>query len=147
MHKGYNVQPKPIYLHITTVGGSVSAAFRLIDNIKFSKIPVYTVVEGYAYSAGSMILLAGKKRFMTEHSFVLIHQLRQTSCGTETYSEMLDSVENSTKYHNMMKKWYLENTNNKMKTKDIEKLLSSDKELDLQTCIKFGLVDEIYKGQ
>ncbi len=67
-----NITPKPIYLHISSVGGDLFAGFRAVDLIQNSRIPIYTVVEGYAISSGSLMYLAGKKKFMSKNSYLLI---------------------------------------------------------------------------
>ena len=63
----------PILLYITSEGGSVDAGFALIDVIKASKTPVYTINLGYQYSMGFLIGLAGHKRFATPNAKYLIH--------------------------------------------------------------------------
>src|SRR5579885_1012972 len=50
-----NAEPNPIYLHITSYGGSLLATFRAIDAIKRSKIPIYTVIDGYAASGATLM--------------------------------------------------------------------------------------------
>ena len=67
-------EPGILYLHITSFGGSVLAAFRAIDTIERSKLPIYTIVDGHAASAGSMMAVIGKKKYMTPRSYVLIHE-------------------------------------------------------------------------
>ena len=42
--------------------------------IKRSPIPIYTYVEGVVASAATIISIAGKKRFMTPNSMLMIHQ-------------------------------------------------------------------------
>ena len=55
MHKGYEINTKPIYLHITSDGGDLFAGFYAVEVIKSSSVPIYTVVEGSAISAASLI--------------------------------------------------------------------------------------------
>lgn len=64
---------KPILLYITSNGGEVDSGFELIDVIKNSKTPVYTVNLGYQYSMGFLIGLAGHKRFATKNAKFLMH--------------------------------------------------------------------------
>ncbi len=70
-----NVTPKPIYLHINSYGGYLDDAWAAVDFIKNSKIPIHTIVEGRVASAASMMSVIGKKRYMSKHSRILIHQL------------------------------------------------------------------------
>lgn len=64
---------KPILLYITSVGGDVDSGFALIDVIKTSKTPVYTINIGFQYSMGFLIGLAGHKRFAFRNSKFLMH--------------------------------------------------------------------------
>ena len=64
---------QPICLFIASNGGEIDAGFMLIDVIKSSKTPVYTVNMGYAYSMGFLIELAGHKRFAMPHAKYLMH--------------------------------------------------------------------------
>lgn len=52
---------KPLYLHITSDGGTLIAGFMAYDAIENSQIPIYTVVEGYAFSAATVMSIAGRK--------------------------------------------------------------------------------------
>lgn len=72
--KGISVEErKPIILYVASNGGSVDAGFELIDAIKVSKTPVYTVNLGYQYSMGFLIGLAGHKRYAFKNSKFLMH--------------------------------------------------------------------------
>ena len=55
MGRKYKVDPPAIILHITSYGGSVTAAFSAIDCIESSVVPVHTIIDGYAASAATMI--------------------------------------------------------------------------------------------
>lgn len=45
----------------------------MIDAIRCSKTPVYTINLGYQYSMGFLIGLAGHRRYAMEHSKFLLH--------------------------------------------------------------------------
>ena len=64
---------KPILLYVSSNGGEVDAGFELIDAIRCSKTPVYTINLGYQYSMGFLIGLAGHRRYAMEHSKFLLH--------------------------------------------------------------------------
>lgn len=63
----------PIKLYISSVGGEVDAGFSLIDAIRLSQTPVYTINTGYEYSMGFLIGLAGHKRFSFPNAKFLLH--------------------------------------------------------------------------
>lgn len=63
----------PILLYVTSLGGSVDAGFGLIDAIKTSETPVYTINLSFQYSMGFLIGLAGHKRFAMPNAKFLMH--------------------------------------------------------------------------
>jgi len=65
----------PIYLFVNSHGGSVYNGLALVDVIKQSKTPVYTVSIGACMSMGLWIWLAGKKRLIGENATLLFHDL------------------------------------------------------------------------
>jgi ATP-dependent protease ClpP protease subunit len=142
MHKGYDIKPKPIYLHITSDGGDLFAGFHAVDIIKSSSIPIYTVVEGAAISAASLMACVGAKRFMTTNSYMLIHQL---SSGIEgQYHALKDNFENDTVLMDNIAKIYIEHSNKRLTKNKLMQILDHDKFWNFDLCHKHGLVDEIY---
>jgi ATP-dependent protease ClpP protease subunit len=134
------IKPHDIFIHITTEGGDLIYGFLAYDVIRQSKIPINTVIEGHSCSAGTIISLAGKKRYASENSFMLIHQL-STNCGGN-FEQLKDHHENNKLIMERIKKIYLSNTF--MKKGELETLLKRDIYLDVKTCIKKGIVDDIY---
>lgn len=135
-----NVEPNPIYLHITSYGGCLFSCFRAIDCIKNSKIPIYTIIDGHAASAGTLISVVGEKRFITPHSYALIHQLSSGVIGKfwaikDEYTSLetiMDDIYNI----------YIEHTD--LTKEDLEKLLAHDIWWNAKECVEKTLVDEIY---
>ena len=64
---------RPILLYITSMGGYVDDGYELVDAIKVSQTPVYTVNLGYWYSMGLLIGMAGHKRYALPNSKCLMH--------------------------------------------------------------------------
>jgi len=129
----------PIYLHINSGGGCLFSCMSIIDTIKNCKVPVYTIGEGQIASAASIMLLAGNKRFMTENSFILIHELRTYVSGT--YSNLEDDYENSKLLMKKMIKYYKKNS--KIPEKVLQTLLKKDIYIDSKKSKKYGLIDKI----
>ena len=87
------IEAKPIRLYITSNGGYVYQVFSAIDTILNLKVPVHTICKGFVASAGTLLSIAGEKRFITENSYMLIHELRAGSWGKFTH--LSESFENS----------------------------------------------------
>lgn len=137
------LEPNPIYLHITSNGGSCLMGFVASDIIKNSRVPIFTIIEGYAISAATHLSVVGKRRFITENSVMLIHQLSGAAYGK--YSELKDDAANSDLLMERLRNLYLKNT--KIKKNELDKLLNKDIFLSAEKCIELGLADEIYRGE
>lgn len=107
--KGIDVKDrKPILLYITSNGGSVDAGFELIDVIKNSKTPVYTINLGYQYSMGFLIGLAGHKRFATSNAKFLMHD--GSSFVWDSGAKVQDRIEFQKRVDDRIKEYVLENS-------------------------------------
>lgn len=135
------VEPKPINLYITSNGGLVYQVFGAIDTIRGMKVPVHTICKGFVASAGTLLSLAGKKRYITESSYMLIHELRAGHWGKFTH--LSESLDNSKQLMEHIKNWYLSRT--KMTAEELEEQLKKDVSWNAQMCLEKGLVDEIIK--
>lgn len=62
-----------IELRINSYGGSVAAAFGIIDSLKESGKILHTVISGVAASCGALLFLQGTVRKCYQHSILMIH--------------------------------------------------------------------------
>ena len=74
-----NDSPKPITVYMNTAGGNVTDGLAIHDAIKFlvlQGVEVTVVVQGMAYSMGSIVLQAASpgRRFAFPHSWIMIHE-------------------------------------------------------------------------
>ena len=128
-----------IYLHVQSFGGSVFSAFSNIDYIQSSQTPIHSVIEGCAASAATMMSVVAAKRYITPHSYMLIHQLSSGAWGK--YEEIKDSMKNCDRLMKMIKDIYLQHT--KIPKKKLDQILKHDLWFDAEQCLEYGLVDEI----
>lgn len=136
-----NINPE-IFLHITTDGGCITSAFSIIDCMEGLSIPVNTVIVGNVSSAGTLISIHGKKRYICKNSYVLIHELRSGCWGKLAYID--DTYKNCIKIQEHINKFYLTKTNiNKKMLKD---LLVKDLQFNAEESINMGIADNIYTG-
>lgn len=138
----YVPKPKPLYLHINSDGGDLCDAFSIVDTIVNSKIPIHTVIEGAVSSAATVISIAGKKRYITSNSILLIHQLRGGIEGK--IDDIEDGYTNYVQSNNMMLNHYLKYT--KLTEDQIKESIKTEKEWDAEKSIEYGFADEIYKN-
>jgi len=131
--------PGKIYLHINSYGGSVFAGFSSVDYIMKSEVPVVSVIEGCAASAATIMSVVASHRQINKHAYMLIHQLSSGMWGK--YHEQKDTMENNDRLMKMITDIYAEHT--KIPKKELNNLLKHDLWWDAETCLKYGLVDEI----
>lgn len=133
---------KPINIIINSPGGSVYAAYTIIDKMKSSKTPIYTYNIGYAFSAGCLISICGTKRFVSKHGYFLIHQ-GAGHCSDEA-GKVMDFMLHYKTVLKQMKETVLENTN--ISEKEYDEKIREDLYLTADEALKMGLVDEIIGG-
>ena len=130
----------PIYLHIYSCGGDLHSAFSCMDEIQSCKVPVYSVIEGATASAGTLISVVCKKRFIRPNAYMLIHQLSASCWGKMT--EIEDEYKGLTNLMDKIIDIYVKHT--KIPRGKLKTILKHDLWLDSQTSIEYGLVDEIF---
>ena len=135
----YGNEPAPIKIHINSYGGSVFAALSAVDYIKNSKIPVESIIDGCAASAATLLSVVADHRSMHRNSCMLVHQLSGHMWGK--FQEMQDDMQNSEMLMKKIKDIYKQHT--RIPEDVLEEILKHDLWWDAETCLKYGLVDEI----
>ena len=134
-----DIDPPTLKLLINSGGGSITAGISSMDTILRCKVPVHTYVDGFCASAATFLSVVGEKRFMSRNSYMLIHQLSGNFWGK--YSEFEDEKQNLDLMMKTIKDVYKKYT--KLPMKKLDEILKHDLMWDANTCLKYGLVDEI----
>lgn len=129
----------PIYFHINSSGGSYFAGLAIIEAIRTSKVPVYTIGEGAIASMASLIFLYGKRRFISKHSYYLIHEIRTYMSGT--FSNLTDEYDNCKLFMQRLTKMYQERC--RIPNKKLKQLLKKDIWLSSEKCLKWKIAHKI----
>ena len=132
-------EPADIFLHVNSHGGDLFAGLAAMDEIRKSKVPVISIVDGCAASAATLMTIAANKRQINKHAYMLVHQLSSGMWGK--YKEMKDEIKNVDSMMKTIRKIYLEYT--KIPKKKLNEILDHDLWFDAETCLEYGLVDEI----
>ena len=139
LSKTLGILPPSIKLFINSGGGSIVSGIASMDTILRTQVPVYTYVDGFSASAATFLTVVGEKRFMSRNSYMLIHQLSSNFWGT--YSNFEDEKENLDLMMKTIKDIYKKYT--KLPMKKLDEILKHDLMWDAQTCLKYGIIDEI----
>ena len=132
---------QPIYLHVSTDGGEVSAAFSVVACIAGLGVDVYSVVDGFVASAGTLITLAAKKRYIQPNAYMLIHQVSSGVWGKMSVID--EQVDNLKKLMQHITAFYLKHTS--LKAPALKKLLLTDVTWNAEESIVRGIADELYQ--
>jgi ATP-dependent Clp protease, protease subunit len=136
-----NLSRQPIYLIISTYGGSVDEMFSLYDVIKALPCPVCTIGLGKIMSAGVLLLAAGKKgnRLISKSSRIMMHPI---SGGAEgNIFDIMNESQEMLRIHDLMIESLVKET--KMSSKEINKIFASghDFYVAAEKAIEYGIVD------
>ena len=92
---------KPIKIYINSGGGSLLATFSMVDSIRMSKTPVWTITVGAVYSGGFFTFICGHRRLAYPHASFLYHEGSAGTSGTASqfanfaafYKKQLESLQ------------------------------------------------------
>lgn len=129
----------PIWLHIQSYGGDLFAGLAMIDQLAGVPSPVYSVIEGVAASAATLMSMACQRRYILPNSFMLIHQLRALIWGT--HEQIKDEAKLSDMLMDKVISFYSDKT--KLDAEAIRALLQRETWMDAATCLERGFVDEV----
>jgi ATP-dependent Clp protease protease subunit len=130
---------KPIKLYINSCGGSLLATFTIIDAIKMSKTPVWTIAVGSAYSGGFFSFICGHRRFAYPNASFLYHE---GSAGTSgTASQFANFAAFYKKQLEKLKQIVLTNTT--MGEEKFNEIQKDDFWMTAEEAVSFGCADEI----
>ena len=132
---------KPIKIYIDSCGGSLSDTLTIIDAIKMSKTPIYTICIGTAYSGGFFTFITGHKRIAYPHASFLFHEGSTSTGGTSGqfenytafYKKQLDQLKDIVLTHTSISE------------EEYSKIRRDDIWYDAKEGIEKSFVDEIAK--
>jgi len=133
----------PIVLYINSPGGCVDSGFSIIDSINGIDSPVITIIVGMACSMAGTISITGRKRFMTEHSVWMSHDVSGGVNGRDYATKIIDRVEFLKKEQKKCEIFLAKHT--KLSPSEIVKARNGELWLHPKECLKKGIIDEVIK--
>ena len=144
-----NDNSRPITLYINSAGGNVTDGLAIHDSIRqiaSRGIEVTIVVQGMAYSMGSVVLQAASegRRLSLPHSWIMIHEPAKWAGwqSTSAAAQHLDRLKQ------MQAQIYqiLAKRSGRPLQKIIRDTKRTDFYLDAQSALEYGLIDGVIEG-
>src|SRR5947209_15673775 len=145
-----NENTRPITLYINSAGGNVTDGLALHDAIRHivsRGIEVTIIVQGMAYSMGSIVLQAASegRRLTFPHSWIMIHEPAkwagwQSTTAAAQHLERLKQMQDQ--IYNI-----LSSRSGKPLRQIIKDTKRTDFYLDAQKALEYGLIDAIVAGE
>lgn len=132
---------EPIYMYISSPGGSVMAGLAILDTMELINAPVYTYAMGMVASMAAVLFACGEKghRYIMPNAEVMIHQPLGGASGQASDIEI-----QANHILNLKKRLYkILAKATKQHVKTIEKQSDRDNYFEAFEAIKFGLADKV----
>src|ERR671935_748505 len=141
---------RPITLYINSAGGNVTDGLAIHDSIRHivsRGIEVTIIVQGMAYSMGSIVLQAASegKRLAFPHSWIMIHEPAKWACWQSTTA----AAQHLERLKQMQDQIYkiLSSRSGKPLRQIIKDTKRTDFYLDAQNALEYGLIDKVVAGE
>jgi ATP-dependent Clp protease protease subunit len=141
---------KPISLYINSAGGNVTDGLAIHDVVRHiisRGIEVSVIVQGMAYSMGSIVLQAASegKRLTYPHSWIMIHEPAKWA-GWQSTTAAAQHLERLKQMQDQIYR-ILSSRSGKPLRQIIRDTKRTDFYLDAQNALEYGLVDGIVAGE
>ena len=145
-----NDNGKPITIYINSAGGNVTDGLAIHDSIRHvvSKgVEVTIIVQGMAYSMGSIVLQAASdgRRFAFPHSWIMIHEPAKWA-GWQSTTAAAQHLERLKQMQDQIYR-ILSSRSGKPLRQIIKDTKRTDFYLDAQKALDYGLIDAVVAGE
>jgi ATP-dependent Clp protease, protease subunit len=145
-----NENNKPITLFVNSAGGNVTDGLAIHDAVRhviLRGIEIKIIVQGMAYSMGSIVLQAASegKRLAFPHSWIMIHEPAKWA-GWQSTSAAAQHLERLKQMQNQIYK-ILSSRSGKPLRQIIRDTKRTDFYLDAQSALEYGLIDAVVAGE
>lgn len=131
-------QNETVKVHITSSGGDVMEGIAIYNALKdLPKIEVY--IDGLAASMGSVIAMAGKKVFMAENAFLMIHNPWTMAAGDS--DDLRETADTLDKIKPSLVAAYTAKSGKP--EAEIQEIMKAETWLNAQEALEAGFVDAI----
>jgi ATP-dependent Clp protease protease subunit len=156
-----------INFFIHSPGGDAYSAMAIYDTVQSLPCSVNTIALGEAVSAGTILFMAGERRFITPNSVFRMHQ-GTFALSDKRYDFAVDELVNIKKYERKVRKLYIEQiekvwdarrqTTASRPTENggelcrspeecVHNLFNTETELDAEDALQYGLATNLWDRQ
>ena len=141
---------KPITLYINSAGGNVTDGLAIHDSVRHNisrGIQVRIIVQGMAYSMGSIVLQAASdgQRLAFPHSWIMIHEPAKWA-GWQSTTAAAQHLERLKQMQDQIYR-ILSTRSGKPLRQIIRDTKRTDFYLDAQSALDYGLIDRVVAGE
>ncbi len=145
-----NESVRPIALYINSAGGNVTDGLAIHDAIRHivsRGIEVKVIVQGMAYSMGSIVLQAASdgQRLAFPHSWIMIHEPAKWA-GWQSTTAAAQHLERLKQMQDQIYR-ILSSRSGKPLRQIIKDTKRTDFYLDAQRAVEYGLIDAVVAGE
>ena len=145
-----NESNRPITLYINSAGGNVTDGLAIHDAIRYMVsrgIDVTIIVQGMAYSMGSIVLQAASegKRLAFPHSWIMIHEPAKWA-GWQSTTAAAQHLERLKQMQDQIYR-ILSSRSGKPLRQIIKDTKRNDFYLDAPKALEYGLIDAVVAGE
>ena len=134
-------QLKQIVLKIDSEGGYIALAFKLIEEIRLSEIPIVGIVEGMCASSAVPVFLACHEKIYRKNATFLIHEQSLQFPEYTKYGQLVSYLKYAKESYKKFKEIILENSS--LSKEKLKKLLKKpDKFLSVEKAEEIGLLSK-----
>ena len=141
---------RPITLYINSAGGNVTDGLAIHDSIRHivsRGVEVTVIVQGMAYSMGSIVLQAASegRRLAFPHSWIMIHEPAKWA-GWQSTTAAAQHLERLKQMQDQIYR-ILSSRSGKPLRQIIKDTKRNDFYLDAQKALEYGLIDAVVAGE
>ena len=141
LEKKIEIKPKPILIHINSIGGSVYDGMRFLSVFKISSVPIATIIDNYSFSAATFLSIHSPYRVMMKNSFCLLHNYSFSGYLKLNREQLFSKINEFETYFSNIIDMYLKKT--KFNKDELNELLQHDLYLNYKYCLEKKIVDRI----
>jgi ATP-dependent Clp protease protease subunit len=134
----------PITVVVSSFGGDVYTGLRIYDVLKDCSCPIITIGEGKVMSMGTIVYLAGDKRYALPNTTFMFHEVSSLSLGK--LSEIKNDLKEVTRLEGICLDIIAKNTSKNKKWWEKE-TKHVDKFFNYQESKKLGIITHERKGK